>query len=102
MEGKQLRHFSAATCLPPQDGLSLSPHPAPGTQRPQGSTEGGAGKILHVCSGQQKSTLAFWKDKSSRGTVCQLSRVCYSSMELPAVSPVPAMMLRATPDPQPC
>lgn len=29
--------------------------------------------------------------------VCQLSRVCYGSMELPAVSP--AMMLRATPHP---
>lgn len=33
--------------------------------------------------------------------VCQLSPVCYGSMELPALSPVPATRLRAIPQLQP-
>lgn len=105
MEAKQPWHFSAAMPQHLQDGLSTQPPPSardlcPGEPLGEQCREVLA-KFLRicVCSQQQKSTLACWKDKRSRAIVCQLSLVCCGSMELPALSSVPATMLRATPYP---
>lgn len=73
---------------------ALTQRQGPVPSSPWGEVQGGAGRML-----KDTCLLSATEDKRSRTMVCQLGLVCYGSMELPAVSPVPATRLRAIPYP---